>query len=155
MGIEIERKFLVHAERWKALKKPTGKYLRQGYLSTDPQRTIRVRIAGNKGFLNIKGITTGATRQEFEYEIPEADAAQLLQNMAVTRLSKIRYLISHEGKQWEVDEFLDENAGLIVAEIELNSETEQFLLPDWAAEEVTDDARYYNSNLCLRPFTTW
>lgn len=155
VGLEIERKFLIKKDLWKPLKKETGRYLKQGYILNDPQKTIRVRVDGEKGYLTIKGITTGATRKEFEYPIPKVEAEELLNNFCSNTLSKIRYHLYHEGKLWEVDEFLEENEGLIVAEIELESEAEQFSIPDWVSEEVTSDSKYYNSNLSLKPFKSW
>lgn len=155
MGKEIERKFLVKHPLWEALNKPNGQPLRQGYLLTDPNRSIRVRISDTAGFLTIKGLTTGATRSEFEYAIPLEEGVELLDQFAEVELSKIRYEIVFEGKTWEVDVFLGDNLGLIVAEIELDSETEAFGIPDWIAEEVTEDARYYNVNLTLNPYKNW
>jgi adenylate cyclase len=155
MPKEIERKFLVHPQRWEALEKPIGHQLQQGYLSTQPHKTIRVRIADARAFLTIKGITTGASRSEFEYEIPADEAAELLAQFSEAELSKVRYEINFGQKCWEVDVFSGDNAGLIVAEIELDSETETFELPDWIAEEVTEDVRYYNANLTLNPYKNW
>jgi CYTH domain-containing protein len=155
MGKEIERKFLVNHPLWEALNKLNGKRLRQGYLLTDPNKSIRVRTSDTAGFLTIKGLTTGATRSEFEYEIPLEEATELLDQFAEAELSKIRYEIGFEGKTWEVDVFLGDNLGLIVAEIELDNEAELFGLPDWIAEEVTEDARYYNVSLTLNPYRNW
>lgn len=155
MPLEIERKFLVHREKWEALQKPAGNHFRQGYLLTDPQKTIRVRQTEDKGYITIKGISVGAARQEFEYEIPHSEAAELLNQFAVAELSKIRYRIPFENHVWEVDVFSGANDGLMVAEIELTSENEKFNLPEWIAKEVTEDDRYYNSNLTLDPFNNW
>ena len=155
MATEIERKFLVHHEQWHALDKPAGVEFRQGYLLTDPLRTIRVRLSADKGYLNIKGLTTGATRLEYEYEIPFQEAIALLDHFAVTELTKTRYVLDYKGKTWEVDVFTGDNAGLIVAEIELDSEAEYFELPEWIEREVTDDPRYYNANLTLNPYSNW
>lgn len=155
MGKEIERKFLIHQPKWDKLKKPKGKLLRQGYLLTDQIKTIRVRATESNGFLTIKGQTVGATRLEYEYEIPVSEATELLDNFSVSELSKTRYEIEFNGKLWEVDVFAGDNDGLIVAEIELESEDEIFDLPDWIAKEVTEDERYYNSNLTVRPFKDW
>lgn len=155
MGIEIERKFLVNQDQWHDIEKPVGEFYRQGYLLTDPNKTIRVRQSSDKGFLTIKGITVGASRAEFEYEIPFEEAKELLDQFAVSELSKIRYKIFFEEKLWEVDEFLGENEGLIVAEIELESEDEKFSIPDWIDVEVTEEEKYYNSNLTQNPFKTW
>lgn len=155
MALEIERKYLVHKDKWLSLPKTAGELYRQGYLLTAPEKTLRVRLTDHKAFLTIKGANTGATRQEFEYEIPQEDAKQLLDNFAVTELSKRRYKISFAGKVWEVDEFHGNNSGLIVAEIELEHETEPYEIPEWIDVEVTGDAKYYNSNLTQKPFNTW
>ena len=155
MGKEIERKFLIDHQRWVNLSKPEGKLFRQGYLLTDKDKTIRVRVTETKGFLTIKGQTIGATRMEYEYEIPVAEATELLDNFSLSELSKIRYEIPFSGKLWEVDVFLGDNKGLIVAEIELDSEDEIFTLPDWVSREVTEEEKYYNSNLTVKPFKDW
>lgn len=158
MGLEIERKFLIVGEGW---RQPAERQQRfsQGYLSRDPARTVRVRLsgtsAGEQAFLTIKGKTVGATRAEFEYEIPPADAQQLLLLCEGPLIDKIRHLCEHQGKTWEVDEFFGDNAGLIVAEIELASEDEAFERPDWLGHEVSGDARYYNANLALKPYRSW
>ncbi|CAH0179801.1 Inorganic triphosphatase [Pedobacter sp. Bi27] len=155
MGKEIERKFLIDHQRWVNLSKPEGKLFRQGYLLTDKNKTIRVRVTETKGFLTIKGQTIGATRMEYEYEIPVAEATELLDNFSLSELSKVRYEIPFSGKLWEVDVFLGDNKGLIVAEIELDSEDEIFTLPDWVSREVTEEEKYYNSNLTVKPFKDW
>lgn len=155
MGKEIERKFLIDHQRWANLNKPEGKLFRQGYLLTDKDKTIRVRATETKGFLTIKGQTIAATRMEYEYEIPIAEATELLDNFSLSELSKTRYEIPFSGKLWEVDVFLGDNKGLIVAEIELDSEDEIFALPDWVSREVTEEEKYYNSNLTVTPFKDW
>lgn len=155
MGLEIERKFLVNHVKWAATEKPKAEFYRQGYLLTDPNKTIRVRATDTKGFMTIKGKSEGATRAEFEYEIPKEEAIQLLDMFAVSDLTKYRYKTVFAEKLWEVDMFLGENEGLIVAEIELSSEDEIFDLPDWAMEEVTGEKKYYNSNLSTLPFKKW
>lgn len=155
MGIEIERKFLVHKEKWDAATKGTGTLLVQGYLFASAEKSVRVRIAGSKAFITIKGSTTGATRAEFEYDIPLADAQQMLHTLTETKIEKTRYKIEHDHKVWEIDVFDGPNSGLIVAEIELKSEHEKLTLPDWVATEVTDDVRYYNSNLTTNPYCNW
>lgn len=155
MGLEIERKFLVNHEKWAVAEKPKAEFYRQGYLLTDPNKTIRVRATDTKGFMTIKGKSEGATRAEFEYEIPKEEAIQLLDMFAVSDLTKYRYKVFFAEKLWEVDVFLGENEGLIVAEIELSNEDEAFDLPDWAAEEVTGEKKYYNSNLSTLPFRQW
>lgn len=155
MGLEIERKFLVNHAKWAVTEKLKGEFYRQGYMLTDPNKTIRVRATDTKGFLTIKGKSEGATRAEFEYEIPKEEAIQLLDMFAVSDLTKYRYKVVFAEKLWEVDVFLGENEGLIVAEIELSSEDETFDLPDWAEEEVTGEKKYYNSNLSTLPFKQW
>lgn len=155
MGQEIERKFLVNHNKWQQIEKPIGNHFRQGYLLTEPNKTIRVRQTSEKGYLTIKGLSVGATRPEYEYEIPWNEATELLDNFAVSELSKIRYNIIFEGKLWEVDKFLGGNQGLIVAEIELKSEDENFEIPDWIDREVTSEEKYYNSNLTLNPYKNW
>lgn len=155
MGKEIERKFLIDQQKWDSLNKPAGKLFRQGYLLTDKDKTIRVRATETKGFLTIKGLTVGATRLEYEYEIPLTEAVELLDHFSQAELSKIRYEIPFEGKVWEVDVFSGDNDGLIVAEIELESETETFSLPEWVSREVTQEEKYYNSNLTINPYKDW
>jgi adenylate cyclase len=155
MGLEIERKFLVNHAKWAVTEKPKREFYKQGYMLTDPNKTIRVRATDTKGFLTIKGKTEGATRAEFEYEIPKEEAIQLLDMFAVSDLTKYRYKVFFAEKLWEVDVFLGENEGLIIAEIELSSEDETFDLPHWATEEVTGVNKYYNSNLSTFPFKRW
>jgi CYTH domain-containing protein/phosphohistidine phosphatase SixA len=154
MAIEIERKFLVKAEGWR--RRAAGKTYRQGYLSVDPERTVRVRIAGEEGFLTIKGKTEGMARSEFEYPIPLTDAAHLLDSLCMHPLiEKTRYSLEFEGRTWEIDEFGGDNLGLVLAEVELDSENEQVILPPWVGEEVTGDRRYYNASLIQNPFSKW
>jgi adenylate cyclase len=154
MGIEIERKFLIKDDSWRALAK--GTQYRQGYLNSAKERTVRVRTINDKGFLTIKGITTGATRAEYEYEIPHAETVAMLDELCEKPLiEKNRYKIEFEGLIWEVDEFFGENQGLIVAEVELESEDQQFEKPEWTGEEVTGDPKYFNSNLIQNPYLKW
>jgi len=153
MSIEIERKFLVTNENWKAEAK--GILYRQGYLNSEKTRTVRVRIIEQKAFLTIKGISTGAKRAEFEYEIPLTDALALLELCEKPIISKHRYKLDFEGMIWEIDKFHGENEGLIVAEIELESEMQTFVLPNFIGKEVTGDTRYFNSNLIKHPFSKW
>jgi len=154
MGKEIERKFLVIGDEWRKLADGTS--YRQGYLSTVKERTVRVRTIDDKGFLTIKGITVGATRLEYEYEIPALEAGELLEALCEKPIvEKHRYKIPYEGFIWEVDEFHGVNEGLIVAEIELPSEDQEFIKPEWIGEEVSGDPRYFNSNLIKHPFTQW
>lgn len=152
MGIEIERKFLVRGEAWRSAE---GQYLCQAYLSRDPARTVRVRIQGEQAWLTIKGRSSGATRAEFEYPVPVADAQALLELADGPRIEKIRRRITFAGMLWEVDEFLGDNAPLVVAEIELPSEEHAFEKPDWLGEEVTHDSRYFNSALAALPYSRW
>jgi len=153
MGLEIERKFLVRGSRWKA--RARGVLTRQGYLSTTSNTTVRVRIAGNRGFLTVKGRTRGLSRAEFEYAIPVRDAAALLELCKKPLVEKTRYRIPFGAHTWEVDEFHGANAGLVVAEVELESADEEPALPPWVGREVSRDGRYYNANLVKKPFTTW
>ena len=154
MGKEIERKFLLKGDAWRDLAQ--GTMYRQGYLNSAKERTVRVRTVGDKAFLTIKGITVGATRAEYEYEIPFADCNALLDNLAEKPLiEKKRYKIKQGEFVWEIDEFFGDNKGLIVAEVELTSEDQAFPKPEWVGEEVTDDPRYFNSNLIKHPFTKW
>lgn len=152
MGIEIERKFLVIGDAWRT---PTGVAIGQGYLNRDKNRTVRVRLADSQAFLTIKGPSQGATRQEFEYPIPLEDALQMLELCDGTVIRKTRHLVIHDGNRWEVDEFHAENQGLVFAEIELTTEDQTFAKPDWLGREVTDDPRYFNSNLISHPFFQW
>jgi adenylate cyclase len=154
VSLEIERKFLVRGERWKTLGE--GVLLRQGYLSSQPDRTVRVRIEGGSAMLTIKGRTAGATRSEWEYPIPLEDANDFLDELCEKPvIEKFRYRIHHDGMLWEVDEFLGDNAGLVVAEIELETEDQVFSRPAWVGEEVTHEARYFNANLLRHPYKTW
>ena len=154
MATEIERKFLVKDDSWRGLGE--GDHYRQGYLSTEPGRTVRVRVAAGKGFLTIKGKTVNATRAEYEYVIPTQDANDMLDELCARPLiEKIRYRIEYQGLVWEVDEFEGENAGLVVAELELAAEDQAVTLPAWVGEEVTTDPRYYNANLIAHPFSHW
>ena len=155
MGIEIERKFLVHKDKWDSLTKPKKDFYRQGYLFSDSNKTIRVRQTNDKGYITIKGASIGISRPEFEYEIPMQDAEVLLNKFTISELIKVRYKILFKNKVWEIDEFLGDNLGLIVAEIELEHENEQFEMPDWIANEVTGINKYYNSILAIFPFSKW
>ncbi len=154
MAKEIERKYLIKGDAWRILAKGTA--YRQGYLSTEKERTVRVRTIDDKGFLTIKGITVGATRAEYEYEIPAADANEMLTNLCEKPLvEKNRHKIKIGALTWEIDEFLGVNLGLIVAEVELTDENQRIDLPDWIGQEVTGDPKYFNSNLTKNPFTKW
>lgn len=154
MAKEIERKFLVSTNNWKDDVSTTHVF-RQGYLSYDSERTVRVRATEVSGFLTIKGITTGLTRDEFEYEIPLADALALLQLCERPAIEKKRYLVPHGAHIWEIDVFEGVNTGLVVAEIELQSEDEAFEKPTWLGKEVSGQRKYSNSALSLLPFKDW
>ncbi len=154
MGKEIERKFRVRDDRWR--DGVHGVHYRQGYLQSERERTVRVRLAGDAGWLTIKGETRGVTRSEFEYPIPAEDATALLDELCDRpQIEKYRYRIEHDGHVWEVDEFLGDNAGLVVAEIELASADERFSRPPWLGDEVSDDPRYFNANLVRHPWRDW
>ena len=154
MAIEIERKFLVSNEDW-TTQVLDQFILKQGYLSTTPERTVRVRLTGDKGVLTIKGKTEGIQRLEFEYDIPGDEAKSLMSLALDPHIEKTRYLVPHQGHTWEVDVFEGANKGLVLAEIELDHEYEHFSLPSWVGSEVSHDPRYYNSHLSKVPFTTW
>jgi len=155
MGVEIERKFLVDHEKWERISKPAGTHYRQGYLMRDDKHTVRVRVSDKKGYLNLKRKISQVSRKEYEYEIPLEDGIEILDAFTTSGTEKIRYCIPLAGKVWEVDVFLGENAGLIVAEIELQSEDEKFEKPDWATTEVTHDGRYTNASLSVDPYLSW
>ena len=154
MPKEIERKFLIANEVWKAGVQRSS-FFAQGYLSHDPERTVRVRETDNQGFLTVKGLTVGLSRDEFEYEIPKAEAAALLKMCEHPPIQKRRHFVEHEGHLWEIDIFEGANEGLQVAEIELRSEEEMFVRPEWLGDEVSGDRRYSNSSLSLKPFKNW
>jgi adenylate cyclase len=155
MPQEIERKYLVKGD----FRSQQGDNIRivQGFLSTDPRRTVRIRIQGGKGFLNIKGLTSesGLSRYEWEKEIPLDDAKELLRLCEPGIIEKTRYLIRYGSHIFEVDEFHGENEGLVVAEIELKTEDEEFEKPEWLGKEITGDLRYYNAMLSKHPFSEW
>ncbi|MGI4805821.1 MAG: CYTH domain-containing protein [Janthinobacterium lividum] len=155
MGLEIERKFLVDPQRWEKFEKPEGKPYRQGYLVNERGKTVRIRTAGDQAFITIKGATKGFTRKEFEYEIPLEDGKELLKSFDLAGIEKTRYRVPLGGKVWEIDIFSAENEGLLVAEIELKNENDAFEKPDFLLQEVTDDPRYYNSNLVVHPYKSW
>jgi len=155
MAVEIERKFLLADDSWKDGAR-LGILYRQGYLSLDPARTVRIRIAGDRGFLTIKGASEGASRAEFEYPIPLVDARLLLDVLCHQPLiEKYRYRVEHVGLVWEIDEFGGANEGLVLAEVELEHPDQNVELPPWVGEEVTGDRRYYNAWLSQHPFTGW
>lgn len=152
MAVEIERKFLVIGNDWRQTE---GVRYLQGYLSRDKERTVRVRLAGDKAFLTIKSVTTGISRNEFEYEIPVADAEELLKLCDGPVIEKVRNTILFGGRVWQVDEFRGANEGLVVAEVELEKEDQPFDRPPWLGKEVSGDPRYFNSNLAVNPYCNW
>ena len=152
MAVEIERKFLVIGDAWRSAP---SLLIRQGYLNRDPQRTVRVRTSDDQAWVTVKGLTRGATRAEFEYPIPVGDAESLLELCEKPILEKRRYMIRHGSQIWEVDEFLGDNAGLVVAEAEVEHEGTDLELPPWIGDEVTSEPRYYNSSLSIKPFKDW
>lgn len=156
MKTEIERKFLVVGDDWRTVA-GDGELYEQGYISADPEKiTVRVRRAGKRGFLTLKGPTKGISRPEMEYEIPAAEAGFMLKNFCGDRvISKTRYILEINGLRWEIDEFSGENQGLVLAEIELETEDQPFEKPDWIGEEVSHDPRYFNAALAQNPFAAW
>jgi adenylate cyclase len=154
MAREIERKFLVKNDSWKRGRQ--GLSCRQGYLVKNEAVTVRVRVLGDNGYLTVKGRTVGMTRDEFEYRIPLEDATAMLGSMCSGGIvEKIRYHVEVSGFTWDVDEFLGENSGLVLAEVELEDEAQTPELPDWLGQEVTGDVRYYNAYLAEKPFSAW
>lgn len=154
MAKEIERKYTVYPEKWQP--EGTGLHVVQGYLPVTGKTVVRVRISGENAWLSIKGANQGPVRSEFEYPIPLTDARQMLDELCVRPfIEKTRHYVSHAGALWEVDVFGGENAGLIIAEIELASEDQEISLPPWVEEEVTHDPRYYNANLVATPYNRW
>ena len=154
--IEIERKFLVLSEAYKKEAFKTTRIV-QGFLNTDPERTVRVRVKGDRGFLTVKGLTSekGTTRFEWETEISKLEAEELLGLCEKGKIDKLRHEVKVGDHIFEVDEFFDDNEGLVIAEIELKTEDEPFKTPKWLGEEVTSDIRYYNSQLSKQPYNTW
>ena len=154
MAIEIERKFLVKEKPFSIAKRSLK--INQGYIINEKSKVIRVREKGDDYFLTIKGNNIGISRLEYDFPISKEDAKELIFHFCKTTLiEKTRHYIEHKGHTWEVDEFHGKNNGLIVAEIELESEDEKFEITDWVGEEVTQDDRYYNMNLAIHPFTSW
>lgn len=154
MPYEIERKFLVKDDRWRGLAE--GRLYRQGYLSSHADRTVRVRIAGLSAFLTVKGRNEGGKALEYEYPIPLHDAEIMLEKLALKPLvEKMRCKVPYQGLTWEIDEFLGENSGLVLAEVELESLEQNIELPEWVGEEVTGDPRYFNANLIKNPYRLW
>jgi len=154
MAVEIERKFLLKNDLWRE-SIVRSHVLKQGYLASSPLPTVRVRTSDYKAFLTIKGRTEGISRVEFEYEIPQDEALEMLELCAQTPIEKKRHIVEANGHIWEIDVFEGSNAGLVLAEVELDSEDEKVELPDWIGKEVTSDPRYYNSALSKCPYSTW
>ena len=156
MATEIEHKFLLKNEDWRKANIIKSVRYRQGYMASNKQSSVRVRISDHDAFLNIKGATLGVKRQEYEYPIPEQDARELLDNLCTKPLvEKTRYYVEHEGYTWEIDVFEGDNEGLVVAEVEIEEEGQDFPLPSWVGKEVSDDPRYYNSCLAEHPYKDW
>lgn len=155
MGIEVERKFLLTSDIWRSTIHASIA-MRQGYLSNEQSCSVRVRTSSDRAWLNIKSVTVGAQRQEFEYGIPLVDGNQILDTLSRKPLiEKMRHIVEFGKHFWEIDEFTGDNTGLIVAEIELGSPDESFEKPPWLGEEVTFEARYYNTNLSNSPYKDW
>jgi adenylate cyclase len=155
MAIEIERKFLIAGEDWRK-EIHASHSMTQGYLNNDPHCSVRIRTSGDQAWLNIKSVTIGSRRLEFEYEIPLQDALDMLASLQRGPLiEKVRHMIRYGAHLWEVDEFKGDNCGLIVAEIELSTPEESFEKPAWLGQEVTEDVRYYNTQLSKHPFKDW
>ena len=154
MAVEIERKFLVNGDFWR--RGTTGQRISQGYLCSSDDRVVRVRVMGDRAFLTIKGAQHGATRYEYEYDIPMRDATEMLERLCQRPLiEKMRHHLTVDGREWVVDEFEGENAGLTVAEVEFEREGQAIALPDWVGAEVTDEPRYLNVNLVRHPYRLW
>ena len=154
MALEIERKFLLKNDNWKALVKEEF-LIKQGYLNSAKERTVRIRTYGDKGIITIKGKTKNLTRKEFEYAIPLTEALQMLEIAEKPIIEKTRFIVINNGNTWEIDVFEGMNNGLLVAEIELESENEKFEIPEWIGQEVSTDPKYYNACLIKHPFTEW
>jgi adenylate cyclase len=155
MAVEIEHKYLVDNRIWKNITPEKSAHIAQAYLCIEPKSTIRIRIKDTQAFITIKSKSVEDTRDEFEYEIPLKDAQHMMKTMCSDAIEKIRHYYTYEGKLWEVDEFLGDNEGLIIAEIELNKADEKYLVPEWAVRNVSSDRNYANSNLTKRPFKSW
>jgi adenylate cyclase len=155
MPLEIEHKYIVNKSEWLKLKPENSLAIKQAYLSTDPEKTIRLRTLGNSAFITIKGKTTNAVRKEYEYEIPISEANEMIELFGENVIEKTRHYIHYQDHLWEVDEFFGLNDGLMIAEIELTAEDEIYAVPIWVAQNVTEDAKYYNSYLIKRPYSTW
>ena len=154
MALEIERKFLLKDDSWKS-HVVRSHILKQGYLAASPGPTVRIRTSDHSAFLTIKGKTTGISRVEFEYDVPMEEALELLKLSANAPIEKTRHIVKANGHVWEIDVFEGANLGLVLAEVELQSEDEQIVLPSWIGIEVSDDPRYFNSYLSQNPFNEW
>ena len=155
MPLEIEHKYLINQEKWQHVIPERTVEMAQAYMVSESEKTIRIRIAGEQAYLTIKGKSKGATRAEFEYEIPKNEAQELIDQFCSEIVKKRRHFVVFNGKTWEIDEFLDKNQGLIVAEIELDAEDEFYEKPEWVTKDVTHDYRYTNSQLAKLPFCDW
>ena len=153
MAVEIERRFIVVGDDWRGLA--PGVQYRQGYLSVEKERTVRVRVVGDQAWLTLKSNISNVSRHEFEYPVPLADAQTIMGAMCPMVVDKLRHRIEHGGFLWEVDEFFGDNAGLVLAEIELPDESTPFDKPAWIGEEVTEDGRYTNAYLSKTPYSRW
>ncbi len=154
MAQEIERQYLVASDAWRT-EAGSGEHILQGYLSVEAERTVRVRLRAGRARLTVKGPNVGPTRTEFEYEVPVADAEEILDLCLRPVIRKTRHLVERDGVRWEIDVFEDDNAGLVLAEVELDDADARPELPEWIGEDVTGDARYYNANLVRSPYRTW
>lgn len=155
MSKEIERKYVVRGDGWRGVA-GAGTLYRQGYLAAEPERSVRVRVAGDRAVVTIKGASRGIERDEFEYPIPGADAEQILEQLCLRPLIvKTRYTVKQGSLEWEIDEFESENRGLVLAEVELDDAGQRVEKPEWVGDEVTGDPRYFNMNLARRPYSCW
>jgi adenylate cyclase len=155
MAVEIERKYLVKNDSWRKSVEAQA-HIMQGYLANDDTASVRVRVKGDAAYLTIKGATSGISRSEYEYQIPVEDAETMLRELAIfPAIDKVRYSVRSGKHLWDLDLFSGENEGLVMAEVELASEDEDFQMPDWAGEEVSGDTRYYNVNLASNPYKSW
>lgn len=155
MAVEIERKFLVVGQSWRDSVESSTRIV-QAYIASTDKATVRVRIKADRAFLTLKGNSQGISRSEFEYEVPVPDAERMIAELAQGPvIDKVRHIIPVAGHTWELDVFAGDNAGLVMAEVELSSSEEEFVLPDWAGNEVSDDGRYYNVNLVTNPYRNW
>jgi adenylate cyclase len=155
MPTEIERKFLIDPDKWETVTKPIGKLYKQGYVLSEENRIVRIRVTDDRAYLTLKGATQGISRSEYEYAIPVDEGNEILKNFATSAVEKIRYIIEFAGHTWEVDVFSGNNKGLIVAEIELQHEDEIFEKPAWVTAEVSHDSRYSNASLSVKPYKDW